>query len=245
MIYIIIFTIFMTLLGALSSGIGGFLSSMIKIENKKILASLFEFTAGIMTGIVCIDMIPESVRLTNIYVSIFGILCGTYIIYLIEKKVSKNNEKDVFTNKNNKSIMSLVIILSMSIHNIIEGIAIGTSFSYSYSLGITILISIFIHDIPEGMVVGLVDKVNDKIKENILFDSIIVGMSVGIGVLIGLLVGRVGSFYTSFALSLSGGGMLYIVACELIPNSKNIILDKKVSLFYIVGIILSILITNV
>ena len=91
MIYIIIFTIFMTLLGALSSGIGGFLSSMIKIENKKILASLFEFTAGIMTGIVCIDMIPESVRLTNIYVSIFGILCGIYIIYLIEKKVSKNN----------------------------------------------------------------------------------------------------------------------------------------------------------
>ena len=76
----------MTLLGALSSGIGGFLSSMIKIENKKILASLFEFTAGIMTGIVCIDMIPESVRLTNTYVRGFWSLWGRCMRYLIEKK---------------------------------------------------------------------------------------------------------------------------------------------------------------
>ena len=49
--------IIMTFIGALGSGIGGFLGGIVKVSKKGYIASLIEITAGIMTGIVCFDII--------------------------------------------------------------------------------------------------------------------------------------------------------------------------------------------
>ncbi len=59
-----------------------------------------------------------------------------------------------------------------------------------------------------------------------------------VGVFISNLMGCISNTYTSVSLSISDGCMLYIVACDLIPSSKEISKNKIVSLVYIIGILI-------
>ena len=88
------------------------------------------------------------------------------------------------------------------------------------------------------MVVGITSKISgNKFLKNVL-NSIIVGACVGIGCFVGNIFGNIGDRYISFSLSIAAGAMLYIVACELIPNSKELKPKRVVSIMYIVGIII-------
>lgn len=230
----------MSLIGGGSSFLGGLFSSLVNAKNNRIIASLYELTAGIMTSIVCFDMIPESIEISNVYLVIIGIILGVILIYFfdshsikIENNKIKNNLKDSF-----------VIMFSMGFHNIIEGVAIGSSFCYSFSLGVTVLLSMVLHDIPEGMVVGIITKVESKNNKKTLKNSFLSGVVTGIGAFFGYILGNINGVYISFCLAIAAGAMLYIVSCDLIPNSKELTKNKGVYLVYILGILIGVLITK-
>lgn len=63
---ILILDIFTMILGVLSSLIGGFLCTIFHIKTKRTISILYELTAGIMTGIVCFEMLPESFEISSL-----------------------------------------------------------------------------------------------------------------------------------------------------------------------------------
>ena len=66
----ITFTISISILGAVSSLVGGVLGAIICINQKSFIAFLYQITAGMMIGIVCFEMLPESFNNANIIYSI-------------------------------------------------------------------------------------------------------------------------------------------------------------------------------
>lgn len=236
----LILSICMSILGAISSLIGGTLGSICSIKSKKIVSFLYEITAGVMTGIVCFEMLPESLGMANIIYSVLGICVGVLLIYILDLFIQKLNNT-----KNNSKIIALVVMLSMAIHNAIEGLAIGSSFVFSISLGASVLLGMFLHDIPEGMVVGITSKIEGKHTKRIIFETSIVGACVGIGTFIGGYIGKINEKYIAISLSIAAGAMLYLVACELIPESKKNSKEKKIYLAYIIGIIMGALLSKI
>lgn len=236
----LILSICMSILGAISSLIGGTLGSICSIKSKKIVSFLYEITAGVMTGIVCFEMLPESLGMANIIYSVIGICVGVLLIYILDLFIQKLNNT-----KNNSKIIALVVMLSMAIHNAIEGLAIGSSFVFSISLGASVLLGMFLHDIPEGMVVGITSKIEGKHTKRIIFETSIVGACVGIGTFIGGYIGKINEKYIAISLSIAAGAMLYLVACELIPESKKNSKEKKIYLAYIIGIIMGALLSKI
>lgn len=232
-------TIFMTIMGTLSSGFGGYIGGKLNIKSNNTISSLYQLTAGMMTGIVCFDMLPECFLLTDVFFSCSGVIIGVFTVNLLDRIIEKKEQ----SKKNKKySIMSLVVIISMAAHNILEGLAIGSGLSYSTSFGISLIISIFLHDIPEGMVVGITDSKKGIFRLTI--DSALVGMSVGIGTFFGGIIGNISNSCISICLSIAAGAMLYIVACDLIPSSNKISNKKSSHVMYIVGILIGTLITK-
>ncbi len=231
----------MTFLGIISGLIGGAFGTLFHVKNKNVISALYELTAGIMTGIVCFEMLPESFLISNIIYSLIGIVIGVLLIYILDVAVYKLNKK----NYNNKSIVAMVVMISMAIHNVIEGLAVGSGFSFSLNLGIVVLLGIFLHDIPEGIVVGITSKLGGKKSKKIILETTIVGACGGIGTFFGCIIGKISEEYISFSLSTAAGAMLYLVACELIPESKNNSKNKLVYLVYVIGIIIGSLISRV
>lgn len=237
-----LFGIYIAILGAMSSLIGGFFGAIICINKKSFISFLYETTAGIMTGIVCFEMLPECFEISNISYSIIGIIIGILLILVLDYVIRIINIKN---ENNNKKIVSLVIILSMAFHNTIEGIAIGSSYAYSSSFGFIVFLGMFLHDIPEGMIVGITSKVNGKKIKKIAFESILVGACVGIGTLLGGYIGNIDNKYISLSLSMAAGAMLYIISCELIPESKENTKNKLIYLTYVLGILIGATISKI
>lgn len=225
-------------LGGISSGIGGILISIIKFDNTKYISGLQQMTAGIMTGIVCFDMLPEAFKIINVFIGIFWVVLGICIIYFVEKILNNRNKKS-----NSKYIVAIVIMFSMAFHNIIEGMAIGASFAYSISMGITVVIAIILHDIPEGIVVGISNNMSGNYNLKNIFFTILIGAITGIGTFFGKMIGNNSENFIGISFCIASGVMFYIISCELIPESHNNYSSKKVNILYIVGIIVGVMIS--
>ncbi len=224
----ILLAIFMGITGMFSSGIGGGIGGILNKNSGKIKNSLYMFTAGIMTGIVCFDMLPECLEISSFFIIILGICIGSIIVYFVKfinDYIDKSNNSAEF-----------VVSLSMAVHNILEGVAIGAGFSYSNALGMALVISIFLHDIPEGIVVGAVSF--KKSLMYIICNSGIVGMVVGIGVYIGLILGNISDLYIALCLAIAAGAMIYITVSELLYNCQKSSDENFSTITYIIGILI-------
>lgn len=145
-------TLYGLIFGMLGTTIGGIIGAFLKVNSSKILSFVLEFAAGLMTAIICFDLIPEALEFSNITGCIVGIITGVIIMIFCDEIISKIN----FTKKNiNDDTLfktGMIICIGLAVHNFPEGIAIGSGFEASTTLGLSLAIAIAIHDVPEGMV---------------------------------------------------------------------------------------------
>ena len=234
-----------SLYGLIFSMIGttlsGFLGAFINVNSKKILSFILEFAAGLMTAIICFDLIPEALNIINISYCIIGILIGIFSMILCDNFVNKlcNNHKSL--QGNNLLKTGLIIAIGLAIHNFPEGLAIGAGFESSSTLGLKLAIAIALHDVPEGISISLPLKFSGSSKLKAIFIATISGLTTGIGAFFGAIIGNISQTLIGISLAFAAGAMLYIVSCELIPESKRMYTGRFASLGNILGLIIGIL----
>ena len=187
-----------------------------------------------MTAIICFDLIPDALELGNITIALIGIIIGIISMIFCDNTI-KNTNKIKYTNKLFKT--GIIVFLGLTIHNFPEGLAIGSSFSASESLGLSLAIAICIHDIPEGISIALPLKKGGMNALKAIIITAISGITTGIGAFAGSLISNISSNFISISLGFAAGAMLYIVSCELIPESKHMYKGRFPSLGNIIGVI--------
>lgn len=227
--------------GMLGTTFGGIIGTYLNINSKKFLSFILEFAAGLMTAITCFNLIPESLKLTNISLTVPGILLGIFMMIFTSKCVDNSKIIKSKNTKNNLFKSGIIIALGIAIHNLPEGLAIGAGFSSSESLGFSLALAIAIHDIPEGISVALPLKSSGFSKTKSIFITALSGLTTGLGALIGAIFSQVNSIFIGLSLSFASGAMLYIISCELIPESKTLYKGKFSSIGNILGIIIGLI----
>ena len=132
----------------------------------------------------------------------------------------------------------MIILIGLTIHNFPEGLAIGAGFEASTVLGVSLAIAIAIHDVPEGISIAVPLKEGGSDKWKVIILTALSGITTGMGAFFGAIIGNISETLIAGALSLAAGAMLYIVSCELIPESKNMYKGRFTSLGNIIGILL-------
>ncbi len=224
--------------GMVGTTLGGVVGANLKFKTNKIVSFVLEFAAGLMTAIICFDLIPEALVLENLGIVIIGILLGIIGMILCDGIVNKTMKKN---NSNNILKTGIIIGIGLAVHNFPEGLAIGSGFEVSEKLGISLAIAIAIHDFPEGISIALPMKQGGMAKGKAILLTALSGITTGIGAFFGALIGNISTFWISISLAFAGGTMLYIVSCELIPESNRIYKGRFSSFGNIIGIIIGIL----
>ena len=104
-----------------------------------------------MIAIVCFDLVPEALELSNLVVTFSGIILGVIIMIACDSGV-KNKFSQKSAGKTNSLLKTGIIVgIGLALHNFPEGLAIGSGFGASYKLGISLAIAIALHDVPEGI----------------------------------------------------------------------------------------------
>lgn len=224
--------------GTFGTTLGGIIGAVYNNTSKKFLSFILQFAAGLMTAIICFDLIPEAIELSGIFDSVMGVLIGVIIMIMCDSVVKiKGNGK----RRNTLVQTGIIIGIGLSIHNFPEGLAIGSGFSSSIKLGYSLAIAILLHDIPEGISMAIPMKNGGMKKSKVIIYTILSGMTTGLGAFFGALIGGISSKTIAFCLAISAGAMLYIVSGELVPESNNIYKGKAGIAGNIAGFILGVI----
>lgn len=237
-----------TLIGLVSgitgTGIGGLTAFLVAKVSNKLLSFILEFSAGLMTAVVCFELIPEAFTVGGTTPTFIGIFTGVAGVILIENLI-KGSKVLKHHGKGNTGLLRAGILMSIGIalHNFPEGFAVGSGFEASMSLGITITAAIVIHDIPEGIAMAMPLRAGGFSKARAFMYTILSGLPMGLGALLGALLGEISSSFIAACLGFAGGAMLYIIYGELVPESKKLYLGRLSSVGNIMGIICGIIVS--
>lgn len=200
--------------GTFGTTLGGILGVLIKKKSNKFLSFILSLASGLMMAVVCFDLIPEALEISNIFLTVAGILMGIIVMIfcdlLVEKKFSQKSSAK--NQKNSLLKTGMIVSIGLAIHNFPEGLAIGSGFEASIKLGLSLAIAICLHDIPEGISMAIPMKNGGMKKSKVIYYVILSGITTGIGAFFGAIVGAISEQIISVCLSFAAGAMLYIVS---------------------------------
>lgn len=199
--------------GTFGTTLGGIIGVVIKQHSNKFLSFILAFASGLMMSVICFDLLPEALGISNIVNviigTIFGIVVMIFCDLLVERKFSVNQK---FKYNNSLLKTGIIVSIGLAIHNFPEGLAIGSGFEASLKLGLSLAIAICLHDIPEGISMSVPMKNGGMKISKVIFYVILSGITTGIGAFFGALVGSISEEIIAICLSFAAGAMLYIVS---------------------------------
>ncbi|WP_455539777.1 ZIP family metal transporter [Terrisporobacter sp.] len=200
------------LAGVLGTGAGGVLSAIFRKEVDKYLSFCMGLSGGIMLAVVVFDLMKEAMDTSGVLNAVLFTFVGVLLTMFIKSKLDFTGEMQ----------SGYLIFISILLHNLPEGLAIGSSFMSEKTLGITLAIVIGLHNIPEGLATAL-SLAGSKVpvKKIILF-TFIAGLPMGLGSFLGVYFAGLFKSLIGIFLSLAAGTMLFVVLDEIIPKSKSL-----------------------
>ena len=227
--------------GTFGTTIGGIIGACLKISSNRMLSFILAVTSGLMTSIVCFELVPEAMKISNIITIIVGLFSGIFVMVICDETI-KHKLK---TQKVNSILKTGIIVgIGLALHNFPEGLAIGSGFEASLKTGISVAIAIAFHDIPEGICMAVPMK-NGGIKAyKVILYTFLSGITTGIGAAFGSIAGNINENLVSLSLAFAAGAMLYIISGELIPEITKLYNGRITGIGNILGIILGIMACN-
>lgn len=234
-------TIIGSLVGVIGTGLGGIITLSLVRPNKQFLSVLLGITSGLMIAIVTFDLLPEATEIGGLWIQIVGLTIGIMAVIFIEGLLPNFHTKH--RHKNSGFLKAGILVgIGIAIHNLPEGLAIGSSFAFASEMGMRMVIVITLHNLPEGMSMATPLRIGGYSKTKVLLLTLLSGVPTGIGTFIGAILGSISDQFIALCLGLAGGTMLYITCGELIPNAKALHNGRASTIGIIIGFILGMII---
>ncbi len=226
--------------------LGASLVFFFKKVNSTVLDAMMGLSAGVMIAASFFSLLSPAVeeaknlQMNAALVLSIGFLVGSVILILSDNFFTRILDKR--DNINAKGLKrSIMLMLSITLHNIPEGLAIGVAFGSIASNSTTLMgafmlaVGIGIQNFPEGSAISLPLR-----RENFSrMKSFIYGTLSGIVEPIAGIIGCILVIYVKnilpFFLAFAAGAMIYVAVSELIPESQNNKCKNLMSLFTLFG----------
>jgi len=213
--------------GALLSLIGGIFLLYGKRTNRWLQWLAIPLAAGALLAAVFFDLIPEALAEGDAEMVMRAALIGFLLFFVLERGIGwfhhhhhhKAGKKPRLLPKrhHNKSL----IIVGDSLHNFIDGLAIGAAFLVSPATGMIMAAAVALHEIPQEIGdFGLLLKRGMK-KRSVLIVNLVSSLLTVIGASLVFGLGDLFEGTHSLILGFTAGCFLYIAASDIIPTLHN------------------------
>lgn len=230
-----IFTYLITMIGAS-------LVFFIKKINKTFMDGMLGVSAGIMIAASFFSLLNPAINMINnlklpLIIIIIGFISGGLLLFIGDKTY------DIVNKKEHSFKRCFMLIMSITLHNIPEGMAIGVSFG-SIIYGIdganlisawTLALGIGLQNFPEGSAVSLPLKREGFSSKKSFFYGQLSGLVEPISGIIGALLVIKIRLLLPFLLAFAAGAMIYVVIEELIPESQTNKNKSLMAIFTLLG----------
>ena len=230
------------------TALGASLVFMFKKINKNVLDSMLGLSAGVMIAASFWSLLSPSIAMARelkmnvMLVVSLGFLFGGLLLFIGDKIMNKLQKKSNLTT----SKRVLMLITSITLHNIPEGLAVGCAFgSTLYGLdGATLMsawmlaMGIGIQNFPEGTAVSVPLRREGFSRKKAFFYGQLSGIVEPISGVVGAILVLKIRLILPFLLAFAAGAMIYVVVEELIPESQTNESKDLMSMFTLVGFVI-------
>ena len=231
------------------TSLGAAVVFLFKKVNKNTMDAMLGLSAGVMLAATFWSLLSpalemaENLKLISWLIVSLGVLSGGLLLFCGDKIFDRITKKKT----NSHSIKrSLMLIFSITLHNIPEGMAIGVAFGsvfYNWegatlAAAIMLAIGIGIQNFPEGSAVSLPLRREGMRPQKAFFFGMLSGIVEPISAVVGAILVIKVQVLLPILLSFAGGAMIYVVVQELIPESQTNKKKDLMALFTILGFLL-------
>ena len=223
----------------LVTALGAAMVVFFKTPNQKALNLMLGFAAGVMIAASFWSLLQPAIQQAKLHspipaylVATFGFLLGAIFMWISDKIVTYAQSRANTTSFNQNTRINRIILLTLSItlHNIPEGLAVGVAFgalskgeaTTEAMLGaISIAVGIGLQNFPEGAAVSLpLRREGYSRRKSFLIGQASAMVEPFAGVIGALMVVYIESFLP-YALSFAAGAMILVAVHELIPECQK------------------------
>jgi ZIP family zinc transporter len=174
-----------------------------------------------MLAISFLELIPESVNLSSVWVCVVGLVGGSLLMYGLDRLIPHIHPRLCAQEQGcNLERTSVYLILGIFLHNFPEGMAIAVGSVSDVKVSLVIALAIGIHNIPEGICTSapFYHATGERLK------AFLLSSSTAVPILAGYLSARylfqsMQTEVIALIVGATAGLMIYITTDELIPNS--------------------------
>ena len=240
----ILYSIIGILIPFIGTNLGSLLVFFMKKDmSERIKKIIIGFASGVMIAASIWSLIIPSVEMSknmgklNWIPASVGFMLGIILLILINRLANK------IESKNSKKVNML--LFSVTLHNIPEGMAVGVCFAGFLTGNSTIIlaeafelsIGIAIQNIPEGAIISMPLKMDGMSRTRAFICGMLSGIVEPIAAALTILLTKFVVPILPYFLSFAAGAMIYVVSEELIPEMHE---GKKSSLG-VIGLMLGFL----
>ena len=229
----------LSLVAGMATGLGGVLVALFDKLEMRTYDALLGFAAGVMTAVATLGLIDEALTQGSTLVAVVGVVAGAAALFVFDRFLPHEHEHLPFACTDHVAYRrGLLLFTAMTLHNVPEGVAVGTSYAAQPRLGLLLALAIALHNIPEGIAVAGPFRACGMPRWQYLAWAFGSGLAEPVAALLG--AGFVTLFrpILPFSLAFAGGAMLYVVSDELIPESHSHGYEHQATFGFILGFML-------
>jgi len=228
----------------LATGLGAVPFAFARTLSKRWEGISCAIAGGMMTSAAVFSLADLGLRRGSVWGIVLGMLAGAAFFWL-SARLLEGNAWHVANLNAQDSKRAVLIISTMFVHSIPEGIAIGVGYATAdLRFGLLLAIAIAVHNVPEGIAISLPLRAKGVSTLKCAGWAIFTSIPQPVFAVPAFLLVSVFKPLLPFGLGLAGGAMIFIVASELMPESIANCTKFETAWGFVVGLVLMLLLTS-
>lgn len=215
----IVLVLFWSFIGGVVSLTGGFL--LLKTHQKQLswVRWALPFGAGSLLAVSLLDLLPEALHDSDSHAVLPWALGGFLAFFVLERTVHWfHHHHDHDVEHGRKNAQKSLIVVGDTIHNAIDGAAIGAAFLIDVPTGIVASLAVAAHEIPQEIAdFGFLLSRGMK-PRRVVMVNVLSSLATVVAALTVFLLGSSLALPLAPILALTAGFFIYIAASDIIPE---------------------------
>ena len=249
---IVFYALLATLGTWLVTALGAATVVLFKSPNPKILNLMLGFAAGVMIAASFWSLLQPAIEraeaagnMPAFLVATLGFLCGALFMWGSDKCVTYAQRRSALAQgeKNARLNRIILLVLSMTLHNIPEGMAVGVLYAswisgtttITRAAALSLAIGIAIQNFPEGAIISMPLHSTGSSKLRAFVYGVLSGIVEPIAGILTILAIGIIEPVMPYLLSFAAGAMIYVVIEELVPEMSEGGHSTRATIAFMVG----------
>jgi zinc transporter ZupT len=186
---------------------------------------ILSFTAGVLLGVVCFDILPEIFALTreqgvDVTNAMVALAIGFLFFHSLEKFFLLHHAHEGNYSEHHHPKVGMLSAVALIGHSIMDGVGIGLAFQVSGTVGITVAIAVIAHDFCDGLNTVSLMLVHRNTNRRSFLMLVLDALAPILGAA-STLAFQVPASILGLYLGFFAGFLLYIGASDILPEAHS------------------------